>query len=128
RIFDYDPAIKPTLEIALQRVHPDDRTLVQQLIDRASCTGGDWELDNRLLMPDGAVKYIHVVAHAVEDESRGAGHYVGAGMDVTTTTQSQQALEQAFLEIKTLKDQLQSENIVLREEVDRASMFEQIVG
>jgi transcriptional regulator with GAF, ATPase, and Fis domain len=49
-------------------------------------------------------------------------------MDVTTAKQSQQALEQAFREIKTLKDQLQSENIVLREEIDKASMFEQIVG
>ncbi len=49
-------------------------------------------------------------------------------MDVTAAKQSQQALEQAFREIKTLKDQLQSENIVLREEIDRASMFEEIIG
>ena len=49
-------------------------------------------------------------------------------MDVTAAKQSQQALEQAFREIRTLKDQLQSENIVLREEIDKASMFEQIVG
>jgi transcriptional regulator with GAF, ATPase, and Fis domain len=49
-------------------------------------------------------------------------------MDVTAAKQSQQALEQAFREIKALKDQLQSENIVLREEIDKASMFEQIVG
>jgi len=128
RIFDYDPAIKPTLEIVFQRVHPDDRSLVQQLIDRASHTEEDWDLDNRLLMPDGSVKYIHAVAHAVEGGLRGAVHYVGAVMDVTAAKQSQQALERAFHEIKTLKDQLQSENIVLREEVDKALMFEQIVG
>jgi len=128
RIFDCDPAIKPTVEIVLQRVHPEDRSLVQQLIDRASRTGGDWDLDHRLLMPDGSVKHLHVVAHAVENDSRGEVSFVGAVMDVTAAKQSQQALEQAFHEIKTLKDQLQSENIVLREEIDRASMFEQIVG
>ena len=55
-------------------------------------------------------------------------HFVGAAMDVTAAKRSQQALEQAFREIKTLKDQLQSENTVLREEVDKASMFEQFVG
>src|SRR5207245_8782841 len=41
RIFDYDPAIKPTLEMVLQRVHLEDRSLVQQLIDRASRTGDE---------------------------------------------------------------------------------------
>ncbi len=79
-------------------------------------------------MPDGSVKHLHVVAHAVKNDSRGEVSFVGAVMDVTATKQSQQALEQAFLEIKALKDQLQSENIVLREEVDKVSMFEQIVG
>src|SRR4029077_15931223 len=125
RIFNYDPAIKPTLGMVVQRVHPEDQSLVQQLIDRASRTGLDWDLDHRLLMPDGSVKSLHVVAHAVENDSRGEVSFVGAVMDVTATKQSQQALEQAFLEIKALKDQLQSENIVLREEVDKALMFEQ---
>ncbi|MGH9630294.1 MAG: sigma 54-interacting transcriptional regulator, partial [Bryobacteraceae bacterium] len=128
RIFDYDPAIKPTVEMVLQRTHPEDRSLVQQFIDRASRIGEDWDLDHRLLMPDGSVKHLHVAAHAVENDSRGAVRFVGAVMDVTAAKQSQQDLEQAFREIKTLKDQLQSENIVLREEIDRASMFEQIVG
>ena len=48
--------------------------------------------------------------------------------DITERKRSQKALESAFVEIRTLKDQLQSENIVLREEIDRASMFEEIVG
>jgi predicted ATPase/transcriptional regulator with GAF, ATPase, and Fis domain len=127
RIFDYDPAIKPNLEMALQRTHPEDRFLAQESIDRASRSGDDWNLDQRLLMPDGSLKYLHVVAHAVKNDSKEAS-FVGAVMDVTAAKQSQQALEEAFREIKALKDQLQSENIVLREEIDKASMFEQIVG
>jgi predicted ATPase/transcriptional regulator with GAF, ATPase, and Fis domain len=128
RIFDYDPAIKPTLEMILRRVHPEDRSMVQQLLDRASRTGHEWNLDYRLLMPDGSVKHLHVVSHVVTNDSRGEVRIVGAVMDVTAAKQSQQALEQAFREIQTLKDQLQSENIVLREDIDKASMFEQIVG
>ena len=128
RIFDHDPAIKPTLKMVLQRTHPEDQPLVQQLIDRASRSGEDWDLDHRLLMPDGSVKYLHAVAHAVENDSTGEVSFVGAVMDVTAAKQSRQALEQAFREIKALKDQLQSENIALREEVDKSSMFEQIVG
>jgi transcriptional regulator with GAF, ATPase, and Fis domain len=128
RIFDYDPAIEPTLEMVLQRVHPEDGPLVQQLIDRASRAGQDWGLDYRLLMPDGSVKHVHVVAHAVPDGLRGEVSFVGAVVDVSAAKQSQHALEQALQEIKTLKDRLQSENTVLREEIDRASMFEEIVG
>jgi predicted ATPase/GAF domain-containing protein len=127
RIYDYDPAIEPTMEMVLQRVHPEDRSLVEQNMDRASRTGQDWNLDHRLLMPDGSVKHLHVVAHAVKNDSSEVS-FVGAVMDVTAAKQSQQALEQAFREIKTLKDRLQSENIVLREEIDKVSMFEQIVG
>src|SRR5206468_2727800 len=54
--------------------------------------------------------------------------YVGAVMDITATKRSQQVLEQAFQEIQALKDQLYKENVVLREEVDQAFMFEEIVG
>src|ERR1700688_364011 len=82
RIFDYDPAIKPTLEMILQRVHPEDRSMVQQLLDRASRTGHEWNLDYRLLMPDGSVKHLHVVSHAVKNDARGEVSFVGAVMDV----------------------------------------------
>jgi transcriptional regulator with GAF, ATPase, and Fis domain len=128
RIFDYDPAVKPSMDMVFQRVHPEDQPVVRQFLDRASRTGDDWNLDHRLLMPDGFVKHLHVVAHAVKSDSRDEVSFVGAVMDVTAAKQSQEALEEAFREIKTLKDQLQSENIVLREEIDKASMFEQIVG
>jgi transcriptional regulator with GAF, ATPase, and Fis domain len=49
-------------------------------------------------------------------------------MDVTEQHQASAALETAFAEIKTLQDQLYKENIALREEIVRTSMFEEIVG
>src|SRR5262249_19104425 len=64
RIFEYDPATKPTVELVLQRVHPEDRTLVEQLIDRASRDAKDFDLEYRLLVPSGSVKHLHVVGHA----------------------------------------------------------------
>ena len=54
--------------------------------------------------------------------------YVGTGMDVTEQRQAQAALENAFEEIKRLKDRLQDENVALREEITQAFMFEEIVG
>src|SRR3981189_3228282 len=64
RIFHYDRTTKPTVELLLQRVHPEDAALVKQTIERASQYGKNFEHEYRLLMPDGSVKYVHVVAHA----------------------------------------------------------------
>jgi PAS domain S-box-containing protein len=56
-------------------------------------------------MPDGSVKYVHVVAHALSDES-GSIEYVGSAMDITEQHQARAALEKAFTEIKKSEDQL----------------------
>jgi transcriptional regulator with GAF, ATPase, and Fis domain len=54
--------------------------------------------------------------------------FVGTAMDVTEQVKVRVEVEKAFAEIKILKDQLAKENIALREEIDKASMFEEIVG
>jgi predicted ATPase/transcriptional regulator with GAF, ATPase, and Fis domain len=126
-IYEVDRAVKLTTEFGFQLVHPDDRDRLQQIIDRAISERANIDFEYRFLRPDGSVKYLHVSARALETSS-GDLEFVGAITDVTAAKESQQALEQAFHQIKTLKDQLQSENIVLREEIDRASMFEEIVG
>src|SRR5215813_14058349 len=83
RIFEYGRAnCKPTLELVLQRVHPEDIALVQRITDRASHDGKDFDLEHRLLMPDGSIKYVHVVAHAAENGT-GKHEFVGAVKDVT---------------------------------------------
>jgi PAS domain S-box-containing protein len=82
RIFQYDRAMIPTVELILQRVHPEDLKLVKQTIERASQDGKNFEHEYRLLMPDGSVKHLHVVAHALSDEA-GRVEFVGAVMDVT---------------------------------------------
>jgi PAS domain S-box-containing protein len=82
RIFEYDRAEKPTLYMLLQRIHPDDRALAQQVIDRASQTGVDFEHEYRLLLPDGRVKHVHALAHVGQDAS-GNREFVGAVTDIT---------------------------------------------
>src|SRR2546426_3319113 len=94
RIFQYDRTTKPTVELLLQRVHPEDAALVKQTIERASQDGKNFEHEYRLLMPDGSVKYVHVVAHALSDELGGI-EFVGAVMDVTVAKQAEEALRQA---------------------------------
>ena len=66
RIVGFDRATRPTFERVLQRVHPDDRAFVQQTLDRAFRDGTDVDFEHRFLMPDGSVKYVRVLAQAVQ--------------------------------------------------------------
>lgn len=94
RIFQYDRATTPTVELVIQRVHPEDMALVKETIERATQDGKNFEHEYRLLMPDGSIKHVHVVARALSDESKGI-EFVGAVMDVTERMRSQEALRRS---------------------------------
>ena len=107
RIFQYDRTTKPTVELILQRVHPEDASLVEQTVERASQNGKDFDHEYRLVMPDRSVKYVHVVAHALSDESGGI-EFVGAVMDVTERKRAEALLagEKRLLEMVARGDSL----------------------
>ncbi len=82
RIFQSDQATKPTVELILQRVHPEDTAFVQQTIGHAAQEGKEFDFEHRLLMPDGSVKYLRVVARPSGDKLGRLG-FVGAVTDIT---------------------------------------------
>ena len=86
RVFEVGPAMKPSLDIVFERIHPDDRTMVRDILDRARQSGADLDFEHRLLVPDGSVKHIRVLACVV------AGEYIGAAMDITSAKQTEEAL------------------------------------
>ena len=98
RIFEFDRTVKPTLDLVLARIHPEDRARVQQYLERVSDDGRDWDFEHRLLMPDGSIKYVHAAAHAVKDAS-GKLEFVGAVMDITATRQAEEELNQVRAEL-----------------------------
>jgi PAS domain S-box-containing protein len=91
RIFEHDPAEKPTISMLLQRTHPQDRALVQQVIERASKTGTDFEHEYRLLLPSGAIKNVRALAQAFRD-AFGNREFVGAVTDMTERKTAEEAL------------------------------------
>src|SRR5258708_4948574 len=94
KIFEYDQAVKPTLELVFRRIHPDDRDRVQQALGHATNEKTDFDIEHRLLMPAGSVKYLHVLARALEPSS-GNLEYVGAVTDVTAARQAEQTLRES---------------------------------
>ncbi len=97
RIFGYDPSIEPTLPLLLQRVHPDDVWLGQRAIERTNRGEPDDAFDIRLVMPDGTLKYVHAVSHALRDAS--ARRALRALMDVTAAREAEAALHRAQAEL-----------------------------
>jgi PAS domain S-box-containing protein len=95
RIFGYDPTATPTWELVLRRVHPDDKALVQRILDRASRDGSRFDAEYRLLMPDGSVKHLHVLAGALKTSS-GDVEFLGTVIDVTDRKRAEE--ERARLE------------------------------
>ena len=94
RIFEYDQATKPSIEVILQRVHREDAASVKETVERASQDGKDFEHEYRLVMPESGVKHVHVVGHAERDESDEI-EFVGAVMDVTAAKQAEEALRRS---------------------------------
>ena len=94
RIFGFDRAPSIKHATVLQRIHPDDRTRVQRTVDSASLDGKDFEHGYRLLMPDGAIKYVHARAHAVTTPS-GDTEFIGAVTDVTARKRAEAELHEA---------------------------------
>src|SRR6478609_2170923 len=98
RIFECDPKSPPTLDFVVERTHPDDRGFLKRLLERVSRNRDNWEVEHRLLMPDGSIKHIHVVAHPL-GETSGPLEYVGALMDITAEKRAHEALQQAQAEL-----------------------------
>jgi C4-dicarboxylate-specific signal transduction histidine kinase len=82
------------LELIFQRIHPDDAALVKRAVEIAAQESKDFQFEHRLLLPDGSVKYIDVVAHA-ETDNAGQLEFVGAVMDVTERKRAEDSLHDA---------------------------------
>lgn len=129
RIYDIKPdEDASSTEFFFDRFHPEDRKRVVECFERSEREKIDFQVDNRIVLPDGTIKHIHSLGHPVLNESGDLVEFVGTTMDVTDHVQARIRLQNAFEEINSLKDQLHDENIVLREQIDQAFMFEEIVG
>ena len=129
RMFGFDPeGTKLTLEVVLNRVHPEDRPALEDTIHKAIREANDFETEFRIILDDGSIRHIHVLGHPSRNAEGKLVEFVGTHMDVTEQRLSRKALVDAFAEINALKEQLFQENVALRQEIDETSMFEEIVG
>jgi signal transduction histidine kinase/CheY-like chemotaxis protein len=93
RIFECVPTIEPTVQLVLDRTHPDDRMRLRQIIDCASIKRSEFTAEHRLLMADGSVKYVRAVARPSAGEDPERFVFVGAVMDITERKRAEEERE-----------------------------------
>jgi PAS domain S-box-containing protein len=103
RIFEYDPAKKVTLDMIVERVHPEDRNFVLETVERASTSGDPIDYEYRLLFPDDRVKYLHVLASRLETDSDDL-EFAGAVIDITEAKGAEEKIRLSERELRTLID------------------------
>jgi C4-dicarboxylate-specific signal transduction histidine kinase len=87
-----------TLDLIRTRVHPEDLTLYEKMVEQARNGENDFEWHYRLLMPDHSIKYLHAVARATRDQG-GQLEYIAAIQDVTLRRLSEEARDKARSEL-----------------------------
>lgn len=103
RIYGYAPGTEPTLDLILQRVHPDDVELLKSHLKQARQAGSDFNFEHRLLMPDGSIKYILNLLHGLR-HADGNEESVGAIMDITDRKEAEQRRQQQETELRQVLD------------------------
>ncbi len=94
RIYGFDPEEGlAAWEKRLQRIHPEDRAKWQETTDRAVGKKSDYEVEQRILLPDGTVKYTHTIGHPVLNASGDVVQFVGTMIDVTERKRAEEERE-----------------------------------
>src|ERR1700737_1406239 len=96
RIYGFDPEQgMPAWQERLQRVHPEDRAKWQGAIDRAIVEKSEYEVEFRILLPDGTIKYVHTVGHPVLNATGDLMEFVGGATDITERRRAEEALRRS---------------------------------
>jgi formate hydrogenlyase transcriptional activator len=109
-------------------IHPEDLEWMLTRLRACLASGDDFEAESRVRRADGAYRwFLHRTVPYRDNDGR-ILHWYGSGIEIHDRKLAEEELQRAFEENKKLKDQLYRENLALKEEVDQASMFEEIVG
>ena len=93
RIYGIDPQRdKNAWEERWQRVHPDDRPQWQAAVERAINDKCDYEVDCRLVLPNGAMKHIRSIGHPVLNNRGDVAQFMGSVADITERKQGEALL------------------------------------
>jgi PAS domain S-box-containing protein len=101
-------------EFRTKIAHPEDVERVRSEIRRGIASGRGWELEARVRGADGQYRWFLIGYNPLRDEQGRIQRIYGTGLDIDDR--------------KRAEERIRTENLALREEIDRVSMFEEIIG
>jgi PAS domain S-box-containing protein len=144
RIFGLPIGTELTYEIFLDCVHPSDREYVDREW-KAAFDKKPYDIEHRLLMSDGSIKWVREKAQLEFDEQGNCLRGTGFTQDITARKQVEEELDNhrqnlevlvkertaelknALAEVEQLKNRLQAENVYLQDEIKIEHNFEEII-
>ena len=107
RIFGFDPnEIEPTFQLFVERVHPNDRSFVQQILDDAIRERKGFNFEFRIVLPDGSIKWVNGVGRPIIKESGDVEEYIGTGMDITDRKRAEEELRRSEASLREAQTEL----------------------
>jgi len=87
-------------------IHPEDRSFALQTVDQAIRRRAAFELEFRIRMPNGEVKYIQGAGHPIVEKSGDLEEYVGAVMDLTQQKRAEEELRRKEADLRKSQAEL----------------------
>jgi PAS domain S-box-containing protein len=107
RMFGLNPdAGEVTYGLFTEMIHPEDRSLALQTVEEAIRRRATFELEFRICMPNGEVKYIQGAGHPIVEKSGDLEEYVGAVMDLTQQKRAEEELRRKEADLRKSQAEL----------------------
>lgn len=127
-LYDLPPNEVVTFDRFLDVVHPDDRELVRQRVEAIVQSSEEVGIEYRIIPTDGKVRWIASQGRVHLTESGAPDRLMGVSIDITHRKLMEAELQKRLHEIENLKQQLEKENVYLKDEVVLSFPQDTIVG
>jgi PAS domain S-box-containing protein len=115
-------------ESFLKVMHSEDRERVDQAVQQALQSGERFLVEYRIVLNDGSVRWIAARGQRYRNSAGEPDRLMGVAIDISDRKRLEEQLQGRLREIEELREQLEQENISLREEVRLLSPHAEVVA